>query len=484
MAENFIQRGARAFANMVGLAIAANIEPERVEALTKSRQYYEGVQKAPLKTKPGQANDNLITNWIGLAVDRGNSMLLGGGVEFLSSAGDESLEQQYLDAVWEVNKKGIFLHRTGQDGELFGTPFVKIIPDALIDNENKPLPRLVLLDPALMRVETDPMDIDRVTQYVFEIKLSDNHAMMEVTRRADDEAIDLGNGFTEVRQSSSWIVETYENDGRSSGAWKLINSIEWPFEFPPILHWQNLPSIHSVYGVPGIAGALDLQDKHNFVVSNMLKVLRYHAHPKTWGRGFPAGTGFEKTSWGPDELIKLTSESAMISNLEMQSDLASSRNIAQDLRQAIFDLCRVVDIASVTDKVGALTNFGLRVLYSDALSKNATRRQLYGDALQELNRRLLILAGFTEVGSTVEWGSDLPQDEKEDAQLIRDDLLAGLVSHETAAERRGYQWETVEDIEGEADKIAAERAADTDRQVQAAANLLLTGLDTPDDESI
>jgi hypothetical protein len=236
--------------------------------------------------------------------------------------------------------------------------------------------------------------------------------------------------------------------------------------------------------VPGIAGALDLQDKHNFVVSNMLKVLRYHAHPKTWGRGFPAGTGFEKTSWGPDELIKLTSESAMISNLEMQSDLASSRNIAQDLRQAIFDLCRVVDIASVTDKVGALTNFGLRVLYSDALSKNATRRQLYGDALQELNRRLLILAGFTEVGSTVEWGSDLPQDEKEDAQLIRDDLLAGLVSHETAAERRGYQWETVEDIEGEADKIAAERAADTDRQVQAAANLLLTGLDTPDDESI
>jgi hypothetical protein len=136
----------------------------------------------------------------------------------------------------------------------------------------------------------------------------------------------------------------------------------------------------------------------------------------------------------------------------------------------------------VTDKVGALTNFGLRVLYSDALSKNATRRQLYGDALTELNRRLLILADFTNAGSSTEWGSDLPQDEREDAQLIRDDLFAELVSHQTAAELRGYQWESTDDIAGEADKIAEEKAANSQRQVEAAANLLLTGRDTPDDQ--
>jgi hypothetical protein len=336
MAENFIQRGARAFANMIGLAIASNMEPERVEEMTKQRQYYQGAQKAPLKVKPGQANDNLITNLIGLAVDRANSMLFGGGVEFVADAGPDSQEQLYLDAVWEINKKGILLHRAGQDGELQGTPFVKILPGALVGDDGQELPRLVLLDPELMHIETDPLDIERVTKYIFQIKLSDNHVFMEVTRRTNDtDIVDLGNGFAEALPAGTWIVETFENDGRSS-AWRLVKSVNWPYEFPPVIHWQNLPSVHSVYGVSGIAGAIDLQDKHNFVVSNMLKVLRYHAHPKTWGRGISSAA--EKVTWGADELIKFNSDSAMVANLEMQSDLGSSRNIAQDLRQAIFDL--------------------------------------------------------------------------------------------------------------------------------------------------
>jgi hypothetical protein len=276
--------------------------------------------------------------------------------------------------------------------------------------------------------------------------------------------------------AGSWVVEKWEAGGRSS-AWNLLSSTVWPYPFPPIIHCQNLPSLFSVYGVDGFNGGLDVQDKYNFVQSNLLKIIRYHAHPKTWGRGIPSNAGAEKVSWGADEMIKFTSESAQISNLEMQSDLGSSRNIAQDLKGAIFEMARVVDVASLKDKIGALTNFGLRVIYNDALAKNATKRDLYGDAFEELNRRLLLIAGAPDSSNHVVWGDDMPFDEKESSAILVQDLNAGLVSKETASTQRGYTWKSSEDgkVQGEQDKIAAEKQADGNAATDALASLFAGG---------
>jgi hypothetical protein len=182
-------------------------------------------------------------------------------------------------------------------------------------------------------------------------------------------------------------------------------------------------------------------------------------------------------SWGADEIIKLSSENAKLNNLEMQSDLASSRAIANDLRNSIFALARVVDINSFADKLGSLTNFGLRVLYSDALSKNELRRGLYGDALMEINRRCLVMNDF-EGTNTLTWGNDMPANENEDAALIYQDLAAGLTSKETAAEERGYMWKsTINEAGvlemGEEEKIRTEAATNN-----AAGNLALANLFT------
>lgn len=473
MADNFITRFANRVADRFTDRLVTFLTPERVDSLNKNRKYYEGMQARPLKTKIGQADDNLVTNFVNLAVSRSNSMLFGGGVDFIVPEGGESDKGQWLDRVWRVNKKNILLHRTGLDGELYGTWYMKILPDA-IEADGAAYPRLVLLDTTLMAVETDPMDIERVVQYIFEMKLeSEDTAIREITRRtdADGEIIVNEFGLQESAPSDTWLVETWQSDRRSSN-WKLLSSKIWPYPFPPIHHCQNLPSVHSVYGTDGLGGGLDVQDKYNFVTSNILKIIRYHAHPKTWGRGFPSTSGGEKVSWGSDELIKFTGDSATIQNLEMQSDLSSSRNIAQDLRQTIFDLARVVDIASITDKVGALTNFGLRVLYGDALSKNSTRRELYGDALVEINSRMLTIAGF-DGANEIAWGSDLPQDEREDAELILKDLAAGIVSQETASTKRGYVWKTTDDglAEGEQAKIASDKAAGNNTADAALARL-------------
>jgi hypothetical protein len=184
-----------------------------------------------------------------------------------------------------------------------------------------------------------------------------------------------------------------------------------------------------------------LQDKVNANVSNVNKIIRHHAHPKTVGIGF-SREQLGELGDGPDKFWTVNKEGADIKNLEMQSELIPAMSHIQMLRQAMFETTNSVDLASVKDKIGALTNFGLRILYSDALNKLNTKRLLYGDALLEIVRRLLVLNGMDDDPGEIVWNDPLPENEGEHAEALRLDVQSGFVSVPTASERRGYIWET------------------------------------------
>jgi hypothetical protein len=263
----------------------------------------------------------------------------------------------------------------------------------------------------------------------------------EVTRRAQPDDFQ-----TAESETQSWIIEFQE----FINSWVTIELTNFPYDFPPIIHWKNLPSIHSVYGMSDIEQVINVQDKYNFVTSNNVKINRYHAHPKTWGSGV---TKTDKSSWGADEMILISSPDGKINNLEMTSDLTASRSLAADLRQGIFDVSRQVDISSITDKIGALTNFGIRVLYSDAISKTNTKRAIYGEAFQEINRRLLVMAGIVPVPCELSWGLMLPINVMEDLEADKLALDLGIVDKQTVSERYvkryGQDWETIQERIGE-----------------------------------
>ena len=100
-----------------------------------------------------------------------------------------------------------------------------------------------------------------------------------------------------------------------------------------------------------------------------------------------------------------------------------------------------MDIDSIGDKLGALTNFGLRVLYQDALNKIKTKQKLYGDALLELNRRLLILNNMNPDPGAIIWPDPLPKNGAEVSTELKTDIETGLLSKQTAAGIKGYDWE-------------------------------------------
>jgi len=392
----------------------------RRAAIDLRRGYRKGIQKQPLKSE----EDNVIINFCGLIVDRAVSMLFGKEIKFDLPGETDSPEQIYIDRVWAANRKQKLLKSIGLYGSEAGTCYLKILPDGTSDSEGL-LPRLVAVDPAWVQMDTPPEDSDTVNKYTIAYNIEDV-IKKQVIEKQDNE---------------TWLVSDYHADRASR--WILDNEQVWDWDFAPIKHGQNLTENGSPYGKPDITGDIILlQDKLNFVVSNTAKIIKYHAHPKTWGRKFGNN---KEVNWGVDEMVISDNENAMLQNLEMQSDLGSSLNFIQFLRQGLFDIARSVDIDSLADKLGALTNFALRVLYQDAISKLDDKRGSYGEMLVEINHALLELAGMANTdGGEIVWPEILPIDPVGQSAALQTDMDMGLVSKQTVSNLRGYAWEDEE----------------------------------------
>jgi hypothetical protein len=437
---------------------------ERLNSYATQRDYYVGNHRQQLKVKANAPDDNLVLNFSGLIVDRGVAMLLGQGLTF-DLPGDAVVmvnpetgkservdpeNQRYVDAVWAANKKDILMQKTAQFGGVNGTCYFKLQPDYHASEEYGSLPRLIALDPIYMTIETDPHDIEMPIRYTNTYATHEGDEEIgwkEVIERNLETVDEDGAPTIEAPQIAGfrlagWFIRMYRRAAMTGGRWELVSEQLWEYEFPPVLHWQNLPLAGSVYGKSDISDdVLAVQDRINFVASNISKIIRYHAHPKTWGRG--VGAQGPKVKWGADELVTFPGDAAMIANLEMQSDLGSSAGFLAMLRQAVFDIARTVDLASMQDKLGALTNFGLRVLFFDSLAKLDSKRELYGEALTEVNRRMLVLwdaQGIDTDGGAVVWPEVLPVAESEQVTALQGDIALGLLSKETAAGIRGYDW--------------------------------------------
>ena len=433
-------------------------------------RYYSGDQRPALEVKYDKKtgkyiDDNIMQNFVGLAIDRSVSRLYQGGVDFeppklTTPTKDEngmmvevsSMQDKYLDRVWDLNKKEILLYQVGLFGAVHGTCYIKIRPNAKRDPySGKLFPALVAINPRSIRIKTDAEDMDDVEQYKIEYTCHEERdgrnvevTHTEITKHAKPEQGEMVEG----EQPDTWVIEHYEKVGNMQTV--LIDSIAWEYDFPPIIHWKNLPSLESCYGSSEVDDVINVQDKSNFVVSNTAKIIKFHAHPQTIITGSSAKSA-EPVDTSASTMLAFPNADTKAYNLEMQSDLVSSREFANDLRQSIMDTAREVDPASITSRLGALTNFGIRVIYSDALQKNDTKRQLYGDAFLELNRRLLVLAGWTGEASnpgSVSWGDPLPTNIMEDAQADKIILEMGLVDKETLysryENRYGVDWETVQ----------------------------------------
>lgn len=386
--------------------------PENVKRIDTVRSYRTGVQRPQLKVKYGQVDDNVAINLIGLIVNRSVSSLFGNGFDVTFPEGADK-QRDYIQDVLDANHEEILFHRIGLFGAEAGTCYLKIVP-------GEGLPRLIAVDPSWVEITTDPNDYEKVTKYTIQYATGDT---------AHREVIEGMGG--------SWLVTDYISTAKRA-EWVQTAQETWPYSWSPLQHWQNLPS-NGAYGEPDITDdVIGLQDKINFVTANTLKIVRYYAHPMRIGRNIQSQ---DVIDMGPDRMVRISGADAGITQLEQLGDLSGSLAVLTVLRQSMFDVTRTIDITSMSDKLGSLTNFGMRVLFRDAIAKIETKRELYGDAIGQLVEHLLELEGMQLVDYVVVWPDVLDTNTAEEIQALQADMAAGALSVEGYAEARGINFD-------------------------------------------
>jgi hypothetical protein len=420
----------------------------RGEEIQLNWDYYNGKHRLPLKIQQDGYNDNVVVNHIETLADKSAAFLIGDGVEFDASAGDETsaspedAADQAIELMWQASRGAILQQALALAGCIEGHNAVRFIP---VEGQ---LPKLQRLQGKYFTVFWDALDMSRVLWYRLQYLAGPSGKRIDYVRgRIDGEDINHdAPGWTE-------IIYTRKNQQQfkldPSSDWRRdVNPVVWEYDFAPIVDWQNLPEPNEYYGRCDVDSAIKLNDALNFILSNMQRIIKHFAAPKTVGIGFNAGDVVMSPVGG---FMTVPVEGAQVFNLEMQSDLQSSMQLAGIIASGLWQSGGMVDPQTLKDRVGTLTNFGLRVLYSDAIKRIEKKRLLYGEAFELINQRGLTIAGMTppEQVETI-WPDVLPVDDQIEVATLTQELQAGIISKETYRDRRGI------DNEKELDRLASE----------------------------
>ena len=375
--------------------------------------YYRRQHKRPLKVRSGQSDDNVIMNMTREVIDQSVAMLFGTAPEFELDQADETPEEKALEAIWKANKKALWCQDVGVTGAVAGHVFVKLI-------QTGAGVRLIRLNPRYVSMFWKADDFETLLAYRLQWQAGSE------TMRQD--IVDLG---------ETWLVRDLV---LSQGArdWNVTGEVVWPWDWAPVVDWKNLPDPEVRYGQSDLLNP-ELNDTVNFVASNTARILKFHAHPKTVGTGMQAS---EIKETMVDGLWTVANPTAQIKNLEMQSDLSSSAMFLEFVQGQFYAEHKTVNLASMKDRLGQLTNFGLRTLFKAALDKLKVKRSLYGEGLEEVSRRALLLMGYGDWPVSVSWGDPLPYNRLEQVQALQLERDMQIVSRKTMATELGRDWET------------------------------------------
>jgi len=395
--------------------------------------YYEGRHKKWLKVREGEPDYNVIINLCARVVNQSVNFMVGSLPQFeiqrvqgqTSEKDDvaEALVAQWMDE----NDFEDFVNDLMTMAAVSGHAIVK-----LIHEPEKLNVRPVVLDPSLVTIYWSPEDKSKVLAYMILWQISSDRQMRE--------------DHIYIRESNAWEVVQYEGFGSD---WVEISRMAWPYPFAQLVDWKNLPNPRGYYGRSDIETAMALNDAYNFRVSNTSKILWVHAHPRTLAFGVDKN-GISGTAI--DGLWLVPDVNARIENLEMTSDLESSRMNAHEVKSDLFSDAETVDLSSVKDKAGQLTNFGLRLMFAEALAKNAKKRRLAGRGLVEMMRRVGALLGQNWESIKIVWADPLPENMVERVSIAKESIAMGVTSRQTESERLGNDWER------ERERMAEERA--------------------------
>lgn len=428
---------------------------DRKHQMSEAWKSYRGELPDPLKVRTNQPNDNVKTNRCSPVVDKGVSFLFGPTLKIECGYPEQendyqSRMQTFVDGLWgDDDDKMTLLSQSAINGGVCGQVFIKLIPA----QGRMKYPRIVVLDPLLVRIVTAPDDCSLTLAYIIEYPGTNDRQKRQIIARVDPDNLASVAGAWDL--DDTWEITDFERRG-PVGAWYQCGASQvWPWPFAPIFTNQNLPNPNEPWGRADLTPDVIAMNKVlNFNESNVSRILKYHAHPKTWGKGFR----HSQVNMAVDDIFIIESMDGTLQNLEMHSDLASSLNFISMLRDSMDEQSRVPAIAlgRMENMVrGDISGVALQLLFQPLIEKTTQKQRLYGRTIREVSRAALVMAGllpleqYEDYPVELHWQPLLPIDDLQAAQTAQVYKLLG-VSTQTLLQRLGF------DPDDEAEKNANE----------------------------
>lgn len=444
-------------------------ETERQARYDRAWDAYDGESELPFDDgESGQAIDNIRLGYAELIVDKGVSFLAGkGGVEWQIEPidGDEDQDGEpdesedperddetkaakldrerarvlaVLDEAWPEEDRALDFHNLATNGGVCGHFWLRL-------HEDRPP---VVLDPTSVTAVWSEDDISILVRYLIEWLALDSDTGLGVKRRHRIEP-DV------PARPTSWTTfyEQYDEDA----GWQEIDEPQpWGHSYAPVIGGQNLPSPNTFYGKPDLTPAvLDMVEQMESLASDMRRICRLHGHPIPVVMGVDADK-VQEIDVAIGELLALPDVNAKLGQLTI-AELESSLSLYKELKTALFEETHIPRVAlGDRDKSGATTGVALQIEYGPLVERTDTKRLTYGAKLRKTAECLLDMRGIKGWRVRFGWPQIVPSDDKAAAETTETDLRMGVVSLETAAEKRGYDW-----------AVESERIAEEKRQAQA-----------------
>lgn len=419
---------------------ATGAEMERLRRMSEAQDAYYSRFPMPLLPRPNKPNDNLVIGYCRLLVDAGAAFLMGNDVSFQIDETKKTAEEDWLEKIWKKSRKMTLLNNAAVNGGIYGHVFLRV----MLPRRPGELPRVQLLDPMYVNVRWSPDDLDDVQWYHVSFPYVDRESKAR-QRRLRFEREDNG----------TWLLVEEERHPDATN-WEESQRQAWPYQFAPIFHCQNLPAPNDFWGVADLEpDVIALNNAINFTISNLRRMIRYHGHPRTIGSGFTK----QQIQVDVDETMILPNPDAKLWNLEMGGSPGVSLEYWRRLEDALFFESRMPRIAiGSLEGVGGLAGVALQIMYQPLLNKTESKRRLYGELLEELNRALLVIGGHRREDDDsltikTEWQEILPRDVAAERAGYAQEQQMGIVSVETISGKLGY------DYQQEQERLKAEKEA-------------------------
>lgn len=427
------------------------VDQDRKRDMRAAWKAYRGQFQRPLKVDKDQPDDNVIVNFCGPIVDKGASWLFGKPVKIAATevSGDQEKIQKWLDGFWgDDDDKMSLLSDAADNGGVCGQSFIKIIPP----QGRMKYPRLVVLDPEIVRMVTAPDDCSLVLAFVIEYNYAtdSNSGRGAIQKRQIIARIDpdgLAELAGEYDLDDTWTITNYTRYTSASGAqtdWQQVGTPEvWPYPFPPIFTNKNLPNPNESWGTPDLTPDIIDQNKTLiFLLSNLSRIIKYHGHPKTWAKGL----GASQISIAVDDLIVLNSPDAELGVLTPMENFTGILSVLATIMSNIDQQSRVPAVAlgrqdQLPARLGNLSGVALSLMFQPLIEKTEVKQRLYGKMIREVSRAALVIGGLLAVENMedckigLHWEPLLPVDNLIAAQealilqqigISMETILAGL----------------------------------------------------------